>query len=266
MSSLSLTLKDLTFEAGGAVLIQSLSCVFPAGQTTVLLGNSGSGKSLLLKLSAGLTPPSAGSVSFGEHSLEEISETTLTDLRGRMGFLFQNAALWANKTVFQNLELPLSFHKPKMPLAERQELIKTRLDSFGLLKDLHSRPSELSVGEQKIVGFLRATILDPELLFLDEPFSGLDDQTSKRITERLKAAKARGATLLLVNQVASLTAQLADQLVLLKGGQILAQGPFEEIVKQSDPEIIEILTPVLSQASTFSNDILDLLGGQGGFP
>jgi len=254
-----LVMDQVSFSAGGHLVLDSISAQIPKGQTTVIMGPSGCGKSTLLKVCAGLLLPTSGSIFIEGRDFSRFTDPEMVELRGRTGFAFQNSALWANKTAYQNIELPLNFHFPKMTKKEVQSRILDLCKKLGFDDDIQQRPSQLSLGEQKIISMARALSTDPQYLFLDDPSSSLDGQGLGRLTEVLKNLKTTGKTLIIVTQNPNLTSQFADSLLLLKSGKILVHDTFQEVVKSNDPQIRNILTDVLSQTSTYSGDILDLL-------
>lgn len=244
---------------GSTALFEGFSLRVPEGGCTVLMGPSGGGKSTLLRLGAGLIPPDEGVVTFRGRGWHELSDLENGEVRRELGFCFQNGALWANKSVYQNIELPFVYHRPKATLQEIREAVTGAARLAGIQGRLGVRPSQLSLGEQKLVSLARALVLDPPALFLDDPTGSLDAQATERLVDLFLDLKRRGKTLLLVTQEPAVTARVADYLILLKAGQVLTEGPFQEVTRNGNPEVVAILTSVLSQAATFSGDILDLL-------
>jgi phospholipid/cholesterol/gamma-HCH transport system ATP-binding protein len=240
-------------------LFSGLDLGIPMGSCTVIMGPSGAGKSTFLRLGAGLIPPDSGLIQFRGLAWHELTEHENVALREGVGFVFQNGALWANKSVYQNIELPYLYHRPKAGRQEVRDAVAKAAALAGIRAQLGLRPSQLSLGEQKLVSLARALIMDPEVLFLDDPTGGLDAQSTEKLMGLFTDLKHEGRTLLLVTQEPAVTARLADRLVLLKAGTILTSGPFSEVTKDSNPDVVAILTSVLSQAATFSGDILDLL-------
>lgn len=254
-------MQDVAFKAGNADFIKDLNLDIPEKKFTVIMGTSGSGKSTLLKLAAGLLVPHTGKVFFQGESWDDLGEHRTIEVRSQTGFVFQNAALWANKSLYQNIELPLTFHRPGISKDEVRERIVHLCGLVQYKEDMNQRPAQLSLGEQKLISFLRAYCLDPEVLFLDDPTASLDTLAKDRILTVLDEFKHRNKSALMVTQDPTVTARLADHLVILKGGKVLEQGTFSQVTKSKNPEVTEILTSVLSQASTYDTDILDLLSG-----
>ncbi len=243
--------------------LHEVSVSVPQGATTFIMGPSGCGKSLLLKVAAGLAIPERGTVTMKGMNIRTVSERSLFDLKMDYGFVFQDAALWANMTIYQNLALPIETHSMKFAREDVREMVESMARHFRISQLLQLRPSSLSTGERKVVSFLRGIITDPTILFLDEPLGSMDHAAAERIVAELRHQKQEGKTLLVATHDAQLTSMLADHLIIMKDGRILLQGGFSEVVRSRDPAVIEILTRVLSEASTFDTDILDLLSGDG---
>lgn len=264
---MSITFEAVSYAPGASVLFQDLTLSVRQQGCTVIMGPAGGGKSTLLRLGAGLIPPDEGKVCFLGRSWHDVSDHDNADLREHLGFCFQNGALWANRSVYQNLELPYQYHRPKASTQEVREAVARTSRLVGVQNQLALRPSQLSLGEQKLVSLARALVLDPQVLFLDDPTGGLDAQATERLMGLFTDLKKQGRTLLLVTQDPTVTARVADALILVSAGKILVEGSFNEVVRSTNPEVTAILTSVLSQAATFSTDILDLLsidqnGGQ----
>lgn len=254
-----LSFEGVDYSPGATPLFRQLSLEIPAGECTVIMGPSGAGKSTLLRLGAGLIPPDAGQILFRGRDWYSFSDHDSAAVRIDLGFAFQNGALWANKSVYQNIELPFLYHRPKSGRQEVRDAVAQAAKLAGIHAQLGLRPSQLSLGEQKLVSLARALVLDPKILFLDDPTGSLDAQAAEKLLLLFQDLKRQGRTILLVTQDPVVTSRVADRLVVMKAGAVLTEGPFTEVVRNPDPDVVAILTSVLSQAATFSNDILDLL-------
>ncbi|WP_455382346.1 ABC transporter ATP-binding protein [Salinispira pacifica] len=252
-------LKELSITYEGFPVIDEVTVDFPAGKTTVIIGPSGCGKSTLMKAAAGLVPPFRGRVELLGFDLARIGDRELRELRSRNGFVFQDAALWQNLTVRQNLALPVEHHNPGLSPAEVARRFEPILAELGFIGQMELRPSQLSAGERKIVSFVRALVSDPDILFLDEPTTFVDTEISERMVRRMKSLRERGKTMVLVTHNPEITSQLADHVLVLKKGRLLLFGTLQEVVHTSNPEVTAILSNVLSEAATYDTDILSLL-------
>jgi len=252
-------LEELSIQYDRFPVLQDVTVDFPTGKTTVIIGPSGCGKSTLMKAAAGLIPPSHGHAELLGYDLSRIGDRDLRTLRRRNGFVFQDAALWQNLTVSQNLALPIEHHNPGMTAGEVSRRIEPLLDDIGFVGQRDLRPSQLSAGERKIISFVRALVSEPDILFLDEPTTFVDTEVSERMLRKMKAIREQGKTMLLVTHNPEITAQLADYVLVLKKGRVLLFGTLADVVHAADPEVRSILSDVLSEAATYDTDILSLL-------
>jgi ABC-type glutathione transport system ATPase component len=252
-------LRGVGLYSGDMPVFADVSLALPYRRTTLVMGASGSGKSALLKVAAGLLPPDEGAVSVLGYDLSAVTKAGERELRRRNGFVFQDAALWQNLTVFQNLALPLQYHGVAATQQEVAARVRGLAHAFGMNRRLHLRPAQISTGERKVVSFLRAIILEPEVLFLDEPTSFVDHHGTELILARLRDMKEAGTTMIASTHDPKIASQLADYLVVLDEGGVIAQGAFAEIVRSPDKRVSEIIADVLSEAASYDTDILDLL-------
>ena len=254
-------LQDILVRSEDHLILDRVSVSFPPGQSTVIMGPSGCGKSTLLKVAAGLTVPDAGEVLVRGQALARFTPQRLLELRGSSGFMFQDAALWANKTIYENLALPLQVHRPELSAARLRERVLGLLDRLGLAGSAELRPAQMSMGEAKAASFLRAVILEPSLLFLDEPTPSIDHELLERVMQMIRELRDRGCTILAVTHDAHLTSMIASHLVVLKEGRVLEAGDLAAVRRSHSREVMAILSQVLSEAATYDTDLLDLLGG-----
>ncbi len=254
-----ISLEDVTVHLGGRDVLRQVTLSLPAGRSTVIMGRSGSGKSTLLKTAAGLIPPDSGRVFFEGKDMSLLSEGGMRELRKRSGFVFQDGALWENKTLMENLALPLQVHFPELHEAEVQRRVVRALERVELEESAELRPVALSGGEKKIASFLRALITEPAVLFMDEPTLSIDHTMEERVTRMIADAKARGCAIIAVTHDPRLTSTLADQLVIMDAGTVRETGDFDTVKRSRDVRTREILAEVLGEIASYDTDLLALL-------
>ncbi len=258
-SSPAVQLESVTVEFDDYVAISDVSLEIRRNATTAIMGLSGSGKSTLLKVAAGLIPPSHGRVTILGHAMRGMSDRELLDLRRSAGFVFQEAALWQNMSIYRNLEVPLEHQMPELTRGERQERIQKELSGFRFPRNLSLRPAVLSAGEAKMISFVRSTITRPGLLFLDEPTSFVDRSNQARILTRMRTLKREGTTLVIVTHNAKVAAQLADRVIVMADGEVAANGTMTKVSGYEDERVVEALEEVLGNAMSYDEDLLSLL-------
>jgi phospholipid/cholesterol/gamma-HCH transport system ATP-binding protein len=237
MDDHAIRLEHVTKAFNGRVVLADLSFEVPRGRAFCLLGRSGTGKSVTLKHIIGLVRPDAGRIVVDGEDLERLDRRALTRVRKKMGFLFQNAALFDSITVGENVAFPLRRHT-RMKEAEIRALVRARLADVGLEDDAEKMPSELSGGMRKRAGLARAMALDPSILLVDEPSAGLDPITAREIDELLIAAKTReGKTLVVVTHDIPSARLVGDELAVIEGGHLIARGTAAEL-ERSTHEIV----------------------------
>jgi phospholipid/cholesterol/gamma-HCH transport system ATP-binding protein len=224
-------------------VLHGLSFTLDKGETLVVMGGSGSGKTVLLRHIAGLIRPDAGTIRVFDRNIEHLSEEELLPLRRRMGYVFQGAALFDSLSVYENVAYPLREHTS---LRERE--IKERVVHFLSLVALEESvlpllPSELSGGMRKRVGIARALVSEPEMLLFDEPTAGLDPTNSKMVGELIVELR-RGVcdTSIVVTHDLELTKTVADRVAILMRGQFAAMGPLQEVMETSDQAVQAFLS------------------------
>jgi phospholipid/cholesterol/gamma-HCH transport system ATP-binding protein len=259
---LQISMHNVTVLYGERPVLDDVNLDIPPRKTTVIIGASGSGKSILLKVMAGLLPPNRGAVQKDGKSMIQLSEKEEIEFRRRSGFAFQDGALWANRTIAQNVRFPLEVHFPQMSPAEMNRRVETYLHEVGYEDRLDYRPSQISAGEQKMVSFARALITDPEFLFLDTPLVGIDTSSAKSIQNIIKKLHRQKRTIVGGFIDAKLISMIADELIILHKGRIAAHGPFAEVKQSSNPLVQKVLEIVLKQAAAFDEDILTLLDNE----
>jgi phospholipid/cholesterol/gamma-HCH transport system ATP-binding protein len=205
------------------------------GENLVVLGKSGSGKSITIKCLVGLVKADKGEIKVFGTDITKLDEYHLNEVRLRMGFLFQNGALYDSMTVRQNLEFPLRRHSTELSSKEVDDAVKETLESVGLAEAIDKMPSELSGGMRKRIGLARTLILKPEVLLYDEPTTGLDTITSREISDLiLSIQKKYKTTSIIITHDMACAKLTADRLVILKDGVINAEGTYEALEKSDD--------------------------------
>jgi len=223
-------------------VLNGINLTVPRGQTVAVLGQSGTGKSVLLKLLIRLQQPDAGLIRIHEQAIGGLPLDQLSELRKRIGFLFQQAALYDSLTVAENVAFPLERHTSLSP-AERRDRARELLSNVGMEQHMAKMPSEISGGMQKRVGLARALALDPDLLLFDEPTAGLDPITAGEIGMLiLELKEKRKITSLVVTHDIHGARSFSDQIVVLHGGNILIQGTLEDLQNSRDEFVVRFLS------------------------
>jgi phospholipid/cholesterol/gamma-HCH transport system ATP-binding protein len=226
-------------------VLNGLSLQVAGGETLAVLGRSGTGKSVLLKLLIGLQTPDTGIIRIHGKDLASLDLRQLNDLRRRIGFLFQQAALYDSLTVEENVAFPLRRYRSDAA-AQQKEKVRDLLKSVGMEQHGHKMPSQISGGMQKRVGLARALVLDPDILLFDEPTAGLDPITAGEIDDLIVTLQEeRKLTSIVVTHDIRGAKTFADRLVLLRDGQIVAEGSFAEL-QESDDRFVQQFVGVLS--------------------
>jgi phospholipid/cholesterol/gamma-HCH transport system ATP-binding protein len=204
------------------------------GETLAMLGRSGTGKSVLLRLIIGLETPDSGSIRIHGQDIGGLALDRMGEIRKKMGFLFQHAALYDSLTVGENVAFPLVHHRRDMSRSERGDRVMQLMAEVGMKGDLDKMPSDISGGMQKRVGLARALALEPEILLLDEPTAGLDPISSGEIDDLiLKLQRERQMASIVVTHDLHSARTIADRLALLDQGNVVIEGRFEDL-QQSD--------------------------------
>jgi len=234
--------ESLSKSFGNQTVLKGISLEVGEGETLSVLGRSGTGKSVLLKLIIGLHRPDSGSIRVNGEDVTKLKLKELNEVRKKMGFLFQQAALYDSLSIEENVGFPLRRHS-RMSGEERGKRARELLASVGMDKDAHKLPGELSGGMQKRVGLARALALDPEILLFDEPTAGLDPITAAEIDALiLRLQKERRMTSVVVTHDIHSARAVSDRLALMRDGQVLVQGTFEDLQKSRDPFVMKFLS------------------------
>jgi phospholipid/cholesterol/gamma-HCH transport system ATP-binding protein len=213
-------LDNISYSFGTLEILSNVNITVPSGQIVILMGRSGSGKSTILEISAGLIEPSSGKVLWDGREIHDLSQSEITAERRKIGFVFQKHALISNMTVFDNIALPLRYHST-MPERELGVMVGRHLDKYGISELKNKLPEALSVGQARLVAIARALILDPELLFLDEPISGLGPVVARKVIDILfNLGKQSNLTIFIVSHIISFIERLQCPLLFLDKGTV----------------------------------------------
>ncbi len=234
----AVVVKDLRKSFGPQKVLNGVDLTVARGETVAILGRSGTGKSVLLKLLIGLQAPDSGSILLNGQEITGLKIDKLDEVRKKAGFLFQQAALYDSMTVEENVDFPLRRHT-KLSDEERKHRVHELLSNVGMEQDVDKMPSQISGGMQKRVGLARALALDPEILLFDEPTAGLDPITASEIGNLISELKqSRDMTSVVVTHDIHGARSFSDRLVLLNEGRISIEGTFEDL-KNSHDQFVE---------------------------
>jgi phospholipid/cholesterol/gamma-HCH transport system ATP-binding protein len=235
-------LEGVTKAFGSRRVLDDVSFDVPAGTGFVILGRSGTGKSVTLKHIIGLLRPDSGRVFVENDDISRLAGADLARARRKIGFLFQSAALFDSISVGENVAFPLRRHTD-LPDAEIRRLAREKLDAVGLGREYDKMPGALSGGMRKRAGLARALALDPAILLVDEPSAGLDPITADEIDELLLGLKTRGqTTLVVVTHNIPSAKRLGDDLVMLHEGRIVARGTAADLERSDEPLVRAFMT------------------------
>jgi phospholipid/cholesterol/gamma-HCH transport system ATP-binding protein len=230
--------EDLHKSFGSQKVLNGISLAVNRGETLAVLGRSGTGKSVLLRIIIGLEQPDSGSVRIHGEDIAGRALDQLGKIRMKIGFLFQHAALYDSLTVEQNVAFPLEHHRRNMSSSERSGRVRELLAEVGMERAIEKMPSDLSGGMQKRVALARALALQPDILLLDEPTAGLDPISSAEICDLvLKLQQEHHMASIVVTHDLHSAKTIADRLALLNEGLVVIEGTFEEL-QNSDVEFV----------------------------
>jgi phospholipid/cholesterol/gamma-HCH transport system ATP-binding protein len=233
-----ISIRGLYKSFGDNHVLQGIDLDVFKGENVVVLGRSGTGKSVLIKIIAGLLKPDAGQVNVLGREVEELNEKELRGLRLQLGFSFQNSALYDSMTVRENLEFPLVRNNKSLNRKQRETTIEAVLEAVGLSQAINQMPAELSGGQKKRIGIARTLILNPQIMLYDEPTAGLDPITSGEINNLINEVQERFHTSsIIITHDLTCARATGNRVAMLLDGKFIKQGDFDTIFESKDERI-----------------------------
>lgn len=232
-----IVVKELEKSFDSLSVLKGINLKLYQGENVVVLGRSGSGKSVLIKLIVGLLKPDKGYISVFDEEVEKLNAKELQGLRLKIGFLFQGGALYDSMTVRENLEFPLVRNKRNLTRKQVDEAITEVLENVGLLHTIDQLPAQLSGGQKKRIGIARTLILQPEIMLYDEPTAGLDPVTSIEINDLINNVqkKYRTSSVIITHDL-TCAKTTGDRIALITDGKFGREGSFDHVFKTDDAE------------------------------
>lgn len=231
-------IRDLYKSFGDLKVLSGIDLDIFNNENFVVLGRSGSGKSVLIKIISGLLKPDSGTVEVFGFSVPSLNKADLLTLRLQLGFSFQNSALYDSMTVRENLEFPLVHNARHLTRKEINMEVESILDDVGLSQTINQMPSELSGGQRKRIGIARTLILHPKIMMYDEPTSGLDPITSIEINDLINHVRKKfNTTSIIITHDLTCAKTTGDRVAMLHDGQFIKQGTFTEVFESDDDRV-----------------------------
>ncbi len=233
-----ISIRGLSKSFGSNHVLRGVDFDLYRGENAVVLGRSGTGKSVLIRIIVGLLKPDAGTVTVFGKDVEAMNRKELAALRLKIGFLFQHNALYDSMTIGENLEFPLRRNEKGLAETEVRERVSSVLDAVGLSQTINQYPSELSGGQQKRISIARTLIMKPEIMLYDEPTSGLDPLTSGEINQLINDVQEKYKTSsIIITHDLTCAKMTGDRVFMLLDGQFVKNGNFEEVFSEPDKRI-----------------------------
>lgn len=233
-----ISIRNVSKSFGDNHVLRGVNLDLYKEENLVVLGRSGTGKSVLIKLISGLLKPDEGTINVLGESVNDLNDTELRELRLKIGFSFQNSALYDSMTVRENLEFPLVRNKRNLSRSEINFAVEEVLDGVGLSQAINQMPSELSGGQRKRIGIARTLILRPDIMMYDEPTAGLDPITCLEINGLINEVQERYKTAsIIITHDLACAKEVGDRIVMLLDGKFERQGSFEEIFDTDDARV-----------------------------
>ncbi len=238
MTEQVLVIRHLFKSFGDNHVLVDFNLELKKGESVVVLGKSGSGKSVLIKCIIGLLQPDKGSIEMFEKNIPDIKNEELDKIRAKVGFLFQSNALYDSMTVRENLEFPLRRHWIKVSQDEVNKMVLQALEDVGLAHTINMMPAELSGGMRKRIALARTLILKPEIILYDEPTTGLDPITAKEIIELMMEIQEKyNTTSLIISHDMNCVRIASNRVVILVDGRCYVSGTYEQLKQNTDPKV-----------------------------
>jgi phospholipid/cholesterol/gamma-HCH transport system ATP-binding protein len=235
---LVICIQDVYKSFGDNDVLRGINLEVYRKENVVVLGRSGTGKSVLIKIISGLLKPDRGTVTVLGEEVDKLDDKQLQRLRLQIGFSFQGGALYDSMTVRENLAFPLVRNKKNLSKQEIKNEIESVLDDVGLLPTIDQMPSELSGGQRKRIGIARTLILRPQIMLYDEPTSGLDPITSEEINNLINLVRHKfNTTSIIITHDLTCAKSTGDRIAMMFEGTFIKQGTFDEIFNTSDERI-----------------------------
>ncbi|MFT3793275.1 ABC transporter ATP-binding protein [Flavobacterium sp.] len=237
-------IRNLKKSFGPKDVLKDVSLQLKKQENLVVLGKSGTGKSVLIKCIVRLLKADAGEIEVFGEEVNALDKGQLDEVRRKIGFLFQSAALYDSMTVRENLEFPLRRIRKGLSEAEIDEKVQQALENVGLAEAIDKMPSELSGGMRKRIGLARTIIVDPEIILYDEPTTGLDPVTSNEISILINEIQQKyKASSIIITHDMECVRTVADRIIMLKEGEVYKEGSFQEFEKDNDGYISSFFKP-----------------------
>lgn len=233
-----IVIRDVYKSFGNNHVLRGIDLDLYKGENVVVLGRSGTGKSVLIKIISGLLTQDKGTVNVLGYEVDKLNDKELQELRLKLGFSFQNSALYDSMTVRENLEFPLVRNRKHLTRKEVEEAIDTVLSAVGLSQTKHQMPSELSGGQRKRIGIARTLILRPEIMLYDEPTAGLDPITCIEINNLINTVQQDFKTSsIIITHDLTCAKTTGDRVAMLLDGKFVKQGTFDEVFSSNEERI-----------------------------
>jgi phospholipid/cholesterol/gamma-HCH transport system ATP-binding protein len=254
-------LEKISITYGTELVLDNISMSFPTGKLIAITGPAGCGKSTLLKIAAGLVYPDSGKVYVDGKDIFSLSRNELFQMRRNSAFVFQDAALLSNLTVYDNIALPLRYHF-NPPQQELDKKVHEMIMMFDLRNEQNLRPAQLSMGQRKLVSFARGLVMEPELLFFDEPVAGIDAIAREKMVKKILPLRDDPeVTAIMVSHNLDFIKSSADYIALIYNHRLFTYGTRDEILKSRDPILQSILSIITDEEAAVAEEVLGILTG-----